>query len=199
MDRIHLLYTRALDLRLQLILARAGYRVKPASSLAALFQSYRTGSNELVVIDVADDLDAGISLVEMLSARFERAMVVPVCAGASLDFFRHCFRAGALDVLDKSFDDRRIAEAIDATRASSRLLASPLSCARRRQTRFKLLTHREREVCRHLVEGLTSREIAGLLGVSARTVDAHRAHVQAKLCVRNVAQLAGEYRGMAGA
>lgn len=33
-----------------------------------------------------------------------------ICRNGSIDFFRRCFRAGVVDVLDKSFDDQRLFE-----------------------------------------------------------------------------------------
>ena len=47
------------------------------------------------------------------------------------------------------------------------------------------LTARERQVLLLTAEGLTSKEIAGRLGISPRTADVHRAHVIQKLGLRN--------------
>lgn len=47
------------------------------------------------------------------------------------------------------------------------------------------LTMRERQVLLLTAEGLTSKEIAGRLGISPRTADVHRAHVIQKLGLRN--------------
>ncbi|MFB4279593.1 alpha/beta fold hydrolase [Nonomuraea sp. MTCD27] len=52
------------------------------------------------------------------------------------------------------------------------------------------LTDRELQVVAHIAEGLTNAEIARLLGVSVRTVDAHVEHVRTKLGVRSRAQMA---------
>ncbi|NNE90293.1 MAG: response regulator transcription factor [Verrucomicrobiales bacterium] len=51
------------------------------------------------------------------------------------------------------------------------------------------LTDRELEVYRAIGEGRTSREIAGDLGISIRTVDAHRTHIKEKLKFRDAAEL----------
>jgi FixJ family two-component response regulator len=137
---VDLLYLKALDPRLDFLLARLGFRVQPA--------------------------DAGR------------------------------LRAGATDVLDKSLDDPSIAQALTALRVDRAALLAHTS-ARRRHTRFRLLTSREREVFGYLVEGRTSREIAHALDLSVRTVEVHRTHIQGKLCARNIAELAGTYGGYA--
>jgi len=54
------------------------------------------------------------------------------------------------------------------------------------------LTDRELEVFRAIGEGRSTREIAGILGVSIRTIDAHRAHIKEKLGLRDAAELSYE-------
>ena len=51
------------------------------------------------------------------------------------------------------------------------------------------LTGRERQVLDHVVEGLSSREIAAELGVSTKTVEAHRARINDKMRADNVSHL----------
>jgi DNA-binding NarL/FixJ family response regulator len=51
------------------------------------------------------------------------------------------------------------------------------------------LTLRESQVLKLLAEGKSSREIAGLLGLSSRTVEHHRANMMAKLGVKGVVDL----------
>ncbi|MEO0974315.1 MAG: helix-turn-helix transcriptional regulator, partial [Pseudomonadota bacterium] len=51
------------------------------------------------------------------------------------------------------------------------------------------LSNREFEVFRWIGKGLTSREIAAKLGISARTVDSHRTHIKRKLDLHTGAEL----------
>jgi two-component system response regulator FixJ len=190
---IHLLYRRAVDLRIRLILARLGFSVRTVSTMEKLLDSSIAGMCQIIVVDVASELDIGIGTVEQLGTQRKQWLIVPVCSDGTMEFFRRCFKAGAVDVLDKSFDDGRIAEAFRAIKRLGSRPSSPFASARERQGRFQLLSPREQEVFRYLVEGFTSREIGPLLTLSARTVDLHRAQLHKKLCVRNVAQMACEY------
>jgi DNA-binding NarL/FixJ family response regulator len=56
-------------------------------------------------------------------------------------------------------------------------------------TSRQALTDREREVLTWLARGLSSREVAGQLGISVRTVETHRANLMTKLGVKSVAML----------
>jgi two-component system, NarL family, response regulator NreC len=55
--------------------------------------------------------------------------------------------------------------------------------------RKRVLTTREREVLKLLAEGRTVRSAAGVLGLSAKTVDAHKFNLMRKLGIHNKAEL----------
>ena len=61
--------------------------------------------------------------------------------------------------------------------------------------RFSVLTPREHEVMMHIVSGQPNKVIAAELGVSQRTVEAHRARIFQKLKVRNAVELTHLYWG----
>ena len=58
----------------------------------------------------------------------------------------------------------------------------------------KILSRREQEVLTHVLAGKTSREVGELIGLSARTVEFHRANIMAKLGATNLAELAANAR-----
>ena len=66
---------------------------------------------------------------------------------------------------------------------------SPQAAQTSAQSPFSLLSAREREVMRLLIEGLHNRRIAKELGISPRTVEVHKARVLDKLAVKNVVEL----------
>lgn len=192
---VRLLYRTAVDLRICLILSRLGFKVKPLSTLEAFHRS--RSKSGLVVVDVDSDLEGGAAIIEQLVARYEESTVVCLCSNGSIEFFRRCFRVGVVDILDKSFDDGRVTDAFAAIRAATARRLSSFASLRQRQLRYAALTQKEREVFGHLLQGLTNREIAELLGLSRRTVEIHRAHIQKKLHVRNTTQMAAEYTELA--
>ncbi|HEY9247503.1 MAG TPA: response regulator transcription factor, partial [Rariglobus sp.] len=60
----------------------------------------------------------------------------------------------------------------------------------------KILSRREQEVLGHVLAGRTSRETGELIGLSARTVEFHRANIMAKLGADNLAELVVHARRM---
>jgi len=98
-------------------------------------------------------------------------------------------RHGAIDFLEKPFDDQVLLDRIsDALTAS----AATLAAKSRKQTierKLGALTEREREVLALVIAGKTSKAIAAELDISAKTVENHRHNLMAKAGVGSVAQL----------
>jgi len=61
-----------------------------------------------------------------------------------------------------------------------------------------LLSDRERDVARLLVTGMTSKEIARQIGISPRTVEAHRSRIMHKFGLRTPGQLIARLAGIPG-
>ena len=97
---------------------------------------------------------------------------------------RQAFKAAAIDFLEKPFDDDALVEAIErAFDGAAKILDSPVWPIQ------VTLSAREREVMQHVVDGFDNQQIGGRLGISARTVEVHKARLMAKLGARNLADL----------
>ena len=110
---LYLIYSRAIDLRICLILANIGLAVRPVSNIDAFLETFSSDCDGIVLIDVDSEHDSGVTLVEQLMSRLHQPFVIPICANGSVDFCRKCFKAGAADILDKSFNDQVITDALD--------------------------------------------------------------------------------------
>jgi two-component system response regulator FixJ len=90
-------------------------------------------------------------------------------------------KAGAIDFIEKPFDDEVLVTAIKAAlarRAGDRTRDAQAAEVRER---MKLLSQRERQVLDGLVAGKPNKIIAHDLGISARTVEIYRANVMTKM------------------
>jgi proline racemase len=94
-----------------------------------------------------------------------------------------------VDFLEKPFDDRGPVAAVATAFERERERLHERESRARQSERLATLTDREREVLALLVEGLTNLEVAARLGISARTVEVHKARVLAKMGARNVPEL----------
>jgi len=99
-------------------------------------------------------------------------------------------RGGAEDFLTKHAPKEDLIAAVN--RALARNEQGRTERARLQALRqpFELLTDREREVLRHVLQGKLNKQIADDLGIHERTVKLHRTHITRKLQVHSVAELA---------
>jgi DNA-binding NarL/FixJ family response regulator len=109
--------------------------------------------------------------------------------------------SGVEGYIEKDASPEQLAEALGAV-ADGRLFYSAKfneTLARegsKAQAVGKILSRREQEVLTHVLAGKTSREVGELIGLSARTVEFHRANIMAKLGAENLADLVANARWM---
>jgi DNA-binding NarL/FixJ family response regulator len=114
------------------------------------------------------------------------------------EYVQEALRSGASGYLLKDTPAPLLLRALREVRRGERSL-SPQILAQLKQDaarrvmqvplRRNLLTAREREVMRLLAEGRTVREAASKLGLSVKTVEAHKFNLMRKLDIHNKAQL----------
>ena len=90
-----------------------------------------------------------------------------------------------------------VGRAVDRSRPFARAVWMFEDISRRRRVAGGL-TPRERTVAQHLVTGATSKHIARILGLSPRTVEAHRGRLMKKLGAANQADLVARLMGGEG-
>ena len=142
-----------------------------------------------ILLDVQMPGISGPDLQQRMLAMGVSLPIVYLTGHADVPMSVHAMKSGALDILLKPASDDLILEAIDAAVAKH---ASARADDEKRveiARRASLLSAREREVMTYVISGRLNKQIAGDLGITEKTVKAHRARVMEKLEARSVAEL----------
>jgi two-component system response regulator FixJ len=98
-------------------------------------------------------------------------------------------KAGAVDFLEKPFQEGQLLDAVRRALEESKRLREAESSSADAAARLATLTPREREVLDLLVAGLSNKAVANELGTSPRTIEVHRARVFEKLRAHSLPEL----------
>ena len=174
---------------LKWLIESTGMRVQTFDSADAFLRAYAPGWAGCLLLDVRMPGMSGLELQAYLARADHRLPVVIITGHGDVSMAVKAMQAGALDFIEKPFHDedllrsiRRAVEADNQTRAERSQHAAVLA-------RLEELTPREHEVMELVAAGMSNKEIATSLGVSAKTVEAHRAKVMDKMRATSLADL----------
>jgi two-component system response regulator FixJ len=144
---------------------------------------------DCVVSDVRLPGASGLDLVrQLVERRFARPIIL-ITGHGDIDMAVSAIKIGAFDFIEKPFDEARLLAAVRDAVEKSRQQASAAVEVERLQSRFDSLSARQRQVMELTVAGLSNKEIALKLDISAKTVENHRAWVMERIGARNLADL----------
>lgn len=150
---------------------------------------------DLAILDIAMPRMTGLQAAREINRNHPHVRVLMLSMHDNEQYFFEALKAGASGYVLKSVADRDLLEACRATirgepflyaGAVTALIRDYLHRARHGSTLPEtILTPREEEVLKLIAEGLSAREIAKTLGISAKTVDRHRTNTLQKLGLRD--------------
>lgn len=174
---------------LGLLLGLQGYAVAMFCDAESFLGALRADWHGCALIDIRMPGIDGLTLQQRLYESGCALPVVIMTGHGDVDSARTAFRSQAVDFLEKPIDETRLLAAV--REAFQRQAVSQE--AEDGKTDFErllaTLTPREREVMDLVVAGRHNRDIADALGISARTVEVHKARMMAKLGAASVADL----------
>ena len=142
-----------------------------------------------VVLDVRMPGLSGLELQARLNRMNIPLPVIIVTGHGDLPMAVRAMKAGAVDFIEKPFDDEVILESIREALSRGTKMHADAASAKEVQTNLERLTAREREVLEQVALGHPNKIIAYNLGISPRTVEIHRARVTEKLRARSLSHL----------
>jgi FixJ family two-component response regulator len=144
-----------------------------------------------LIVDIKMSGMGGLDLQRELRCRGDEIPVIVLTGHGSVPVVVEALKLGATEFLQKPVDGEVMLAAVQQALAFDARRRSEGHKHRDLCERMARLTAREREVLRHVVNGLSSKEIAAQLSVSHNNVEAHRAKIMQKMEVESVAQLVG--------
>lgn len=142
-----------------------------------------------LVLDIRLPRITGLDLQATLEQTKEPMPIIFITGYGDVPTTVRAMKHGAIDLLQKPFQDSELLDAIERglDRSRRELLDRGLRAAV--EERFRTLTPREREVFGLVVTGMLNKQIAAELGTAEKTVKVHRGRVMEKMRVGSVADL----------
>lgn len=153
---------------------------------------------DVAVVDISMPRLSGIEVVRRITAELPRTHTLVLTMHDEEEYVLQMVRAGAAGYLLKDTATNELLGAVRTLAAggvhfgpyASKVLAAQIQNPRAAiEDPYGALSPREREVLHLVVEGLTTKEIAGRLQITVKTAENHRCRVLDKLGVRNSAEL----------
>lgn len=154
---------------------------------------------DMVILDISMPNLRGIEAAVQIKKMYPRVKILILSMHSDKEYLYHSLTAGADGYLLKEDADTELFSAIEEIRKGNVFISPILSKELTRDMVQALrtdlpipadpLTPREREVLKLIAEGNSSKEIAALLFISARTVEQHRANIMKKLDIKSIPDL----------
>ncbi len=174
---------------LAFLLGASGFRARTYESAEAFLTALPDIEGGCVITDVRMPGLTGIELLQRVNESAATVPVIVVTGHGDVPLAVEAMKLGAVDFLEKPFDDERILAAVRG--ACERVRAADADSAERSEVEAKLatLSNRERQVLDGLVAGQPNKIIAYDLGISARTVEVYRANLMTKMQANSLSDL----------
>lgn len=174
---------------LQWLLEGQDYRVRCFESAESFLSRYDPREVACLIADIRMNGMSGIELQDRLIERHSPLPIVFITGHGDIPMAVESMKKGALDFIQKPFNETHLNELVERMLDTARELFSEHKQAANRDALLGKLTTRESQVLERIVAGRLNKQIADDLGISIKTVEAHRANIMEKLGANTVADL----------
>ena len=174
---------------IQELVESVGLHAECYASGQAFLDQYQTERSGCLVLDVRMAEMSGLVLQEKLNAIGATIPVIIVTGHADVPMAVHALKAGAVDFVQKPYRNQLLLDSINNALTMDNIARRSRDETQVHERQLATLTKREQEVLDKLLAGNISRQIARALGISTRTVEAHRQNLLRKLGVGSVKEL----------
>lgn len=182
---------------LSALLASVGWQTQPYASIADFEQRHSDwrSLHGCLLLDIRMPGKTGLTLLEEWQQHGMDIPVIIMTGHGNINLCRRAFKSGAFEFLTKPIDADLLLETVSGAMTQFQTQAAQRQQATALRDKLNTLSAREHEVMALMMEGKSNKEIAKDLQLSARTVEAHRANLFAKLEINSLAKLIKLYGG----
>jgi len=174
---------------LRWLLEANGYRVRVYVSAESFLDEYDSEQLGVLIADIRMPGMSGLELQEQLITRQSPMPIVFITGHGDVPMAVSTMKKGAIDFLEKPFNESDLREIVARMFEHAAQRLSEVQAQRDHDAMLARLTAREQQVLERIVAGRLNKQIADDLGISIKTVEAHRANIMEKLEVTTVADL----------
>ena len=143
----------------------------------------------VLLLDVRMPGMSGMALLQRLRTEHPSLPIIMLTGHGDIDMAVRAMKLGAMDFIPKPFSTQLLLDRIQEVLRRTSEATVPIVSAETAASCLAALTAREREVFEAIVSGATNKAIALDLGISIRTVEAHRASVMEKMKAKTLVDL----------
>jgi FixJ family two-component response regulator len=174
------------------LLESNGYLVRCHASAERFLQSLQSTDKSTISCVILDVRMPGMSGLELQERLISENLPMPISfitGHGDVSMAVTTMKKGAVDFIEKPFKENELCALVEKMLTKARADYSQASQRKTTQGLLGKLTGRERQVLERIVAGRLNKQIADDLGISIKTVEAHRANIMEKLNVNTVADL----------
>ena len=174
---------------LQWLLEGKDYRVRCFESAEAFLARFDPREVACLIADIRMDGMTGLELQDRLIERQSPLPIVFITGHGDVPMAVETMKKGALDFIQKPFNEEHLLPLVERMLDKARESFAVQQEVANREALIAKLTTREAQVLERIVAGRLNKQIADDLGISIKTVEAHRANIMEKLNAATVADL----------
>jgi FixJ family two-component response regulator len=174
---------------LQWLLEGKDYRVRCFDSAESFLSRYDPREVACLIVDIRMDGMTGLELQNRLIDTHSPLPIVFITGHGDVPMAVDTMKKGAMDFIQKPFKEDQLVDLVERMLDRARETFSVQQQAASREALLAKLTTRESQVLERIVAGRLNKQIADDLGISIKTVEAHRANIMEKLNANTVADL----------
>jgi len=174
---------------LQWLLEGKEYRVRCFDSAESFLSRYDAREVACLIVDIRMGGMTGLELQNRLIEARSPLPIVFITGHGDVPMAVDTMKKGAMDFIQKPFKEDQLVTLVERMLEQARETFAEYQSAANRGALMARLTLREAQVLERIVAGRLNKQIADDLGISIKTVEAHRANIMEKLNANTVADL----------